>query len=35
MAGTPQHGLLGRLLDYIVEQSKDIDSHAYTLGGTS
>ncbi|WP_372156704.1 hypothetical protein ACCP96_13165 [Xanthomonas campestris pv. fici] len=31
MAVTPQHGLLGRLLDYVVEQSKEIDPGAYTL----
>lgn len=35
MAGTPQHGLLSRLLDYVVEQSKDIDPRAYTLSGTT
>ncbi|KQO27226.1 AAA domain-containing protein [Acidovorax sp. Leaf78] len=35
MAVTPQHGLLGRLLDYVVEQGKEIDPRAYTLTGTS
>ncbi|MDA8456438.1 AAA domain-containing protein [Acidovorax sp. GBBC 3334] len=35
MAVTPQHGLLGRLLDYVVEQSKEIDPGAYTLTGAS
>lgn len=28
---TPQHGLLGRLLDYVVEQSKEIDPRAFNL----
>ncbi|MEQ1685295.1 MAG: AAA domain-containing protein [Burkholderiaceae bacterium] len=28
---TPQHGLLSRLLDYVVEQSKDIDPRAFNL----
>ena len=28
---TPQHGLLGRLLDYVVEQSKEIDPCAFNL----
>lgn len=35
MAVTPQHGLLGRLLNYVVEQSKEIDPRAYTLAGAS
>jgi very-short-patch-repair endonuclease len=35
MAVTPQHGLLGRLLDYVVEQSKEIDPRAYMLTGAS
>lgn len=35
MAVTPQHGLLGRLLDYVVEQGKVIDPRAYTLAGAS
>jgi very-short-patch-repair endonuclease len=32
---TPQHGLLSRLLDYIVEQSKEVDPRAYVLTGDS
>lgn len=28
---TPQHGLLSRLLDYVVEQSKEIDPRAFNL----
>lgn len=32
---TAQHGLLARLLDYVVEQSKDIDPRAYVLTGAS
>ncbi len=35
MTITPQHGLLGKLLDYVVEQSKEIDPRAYTLSGAS
>lgn len=35
MGVTKQHGLMGRLLDYVVEQSKDIDPRAYTLTGVS
>ena len=35
MPVTEQHGLLGRLLDYVVEQSKEIDPRAYTLSGAS
>jgi hypothetical protein len=35
VAVTPQHGLLGRLLDYVIEQSKEIDLRAYTLSGGS
>jgi len=35
MPTTPQHGLLTRLLDYIVEQGKEIDPRAYVLTGTS
>lgn len=35
MAVTPQHGLLGKLLDYVVEQSKEVDPRAYTLAGAS
>ena len=31
MPVTAQHGLLGRLLDYVVEQSKDIDPCAFNL----
>jgi very-short-patch-repair endonuclease len=31
MSLTPQHGLLAKLLDYIVEQSKEIDPHAFNL----
>lgn len=32
---TPQHGLLTRLLDYIVEQGKEIDPRAYVLTGAA
>src|SRR5581483_5925025 len=35
MPTTPQHGLLTRLLDYIVEQGKEIDPRAYVLTGAS
>ena len=28
---TPQHGLLSRLLDDVVEQSKEIDPRAFNL----
>ncbi len=35
MPTTPQHGLLARLLDYVVEQSKEIDPRAYVLSGAS
>jgi len=31
MSTTPQHGLLIRLLDYIVEQSKEVDPKSYVL----
>jgi hypothetical protein len=33
MPNTPQHGLLARLLDYVVEQSKEIDPRAFGLTG--
>ena len=32
---TRQHDLLAKLLDYVVEQSKEIDPRAYVLSGTS
>lgn len=32
---TAQHGLLARLLDYVVEQSKEIDPRVYVLTGAS
>lgn len=32
---TAQHGLLARLLDYVVEQSKEVDPRAYVLTGAS
>lgn len=35
MPTTPQHGLLTGLLDYVVEQGKDIDPRAYVLTGAS
>jgi hypothetical protein len=35
MPTTPQHGLLTRLLDYVVEQGKEIDPRAYVLAGAS
>lgn len=35
MPTTPQHGLLTRLLDYVVEQGKEIDPRAYVLKGDS
>ena len=35
MPETPQHGLLTRLLDYIVEQGKTIDPRAYVLANAS
>jgi hypothetical protein len=35
MPTTPQHGLLTKLLDYVVEQSKEIDPRAYVLTGAS
>ncbi|MFN8992582.1 MAG: very short patch repair endonuclease, partial [Pseudomonadota bacterium] len=35
MQATPQHGLLTRLLDYVVEQGKEIDPRAYVLTGAS
>lgn len=35
MPTTPQHGLLTRLLDYVVEQGKEIDPRAYVLTGAS
>lgn len=35
MAVSMQHGLLSRLLDYVVEQGKEIDPRAYTLTGGS
>lgn len=35
MTKTAQHGLLARLLDYVVEQSKEIDPRAYVLTGAS
>lgn len=35
MPTTPQHDLLTRLLDYVVEQGKEIDPRAYVLTGTS
>ncbi|MBP6902101.1 MAG: AAA family ATPase [Burkholderiaceae bacterium] len=35
MSSTPQHGLLTRLLDYVVEQGKEIDPRAYVLTGSS
>jgi very-short-patch-repair endonuclease len=35
MPSTPQHGLLTGLLDYIVEQSKDIDPRAFVLKGVT
>lgn len=35
MPTTPQHGLLTRLLDYVVEQGKEIDPRAYVLTGDS
>lgn len=35
MPTTPQHGLLTRLLDYVVEQSKQVDPRAYLLSGAS
>jgi very-short-patch-repair endonuclease len=35
MQTTPQHGLLTRLLDYVVEQGKEIDPRAYVLTGVS
>ncbi|UJB19943.1 MULTISPECIES: AAA domain-containing protein [Lysobacter] len=35
MALTKQHGLLARLLDYVVEQGKEIDPRAYVLTGAS
>lgn len=35
MPTTAQHGLLTRLLDYVVEQGKEIDPRAYVLSGAS
>ena len=35
MPKTPQHDLLTRLLDYVVEQAKEIDPRAYVLTGAS
>ncbi len=35
MPTTPQHGLLTSLLDYVVEQSKQIDPRALVLTGAS
>jgi hypothetical protein len=35
MPTTPQHGLLTRLLDYVVEQGKEIDPRAYVLTGAT
>ena len=35
MPTTAQHGLLTRLLDYVVEQGKEIDPRAYVLTGAS
>lgn len=35
MPPTPQHGLLTRLLDYVVEQSKEVDPRAFVLTGLS
>ena len=35
MPTTPQHGLLTKLLDYVVEQGKEIDPRAYVLTGAS
>lgn len=35
MSTTPQHGLLARLLDYVVEQGKEIDPRAFVLTGAS
>lgn len=35
MSTTAQHGLLTRLLDYIVEQGKQVDPRAYVLTGAS
>lgn len=35
MPTTPQHGLLTRLLDYVVEQGKEIDPRSYVLTGAS
>jgi hypothetical protein len=35
MPVTPQHSLLSRLLDYVVEQGKEIDLRAYTLSGAT
>jgi hypothetical protein len=32
---TQQHGLLTRLLDYVVEQSKEVDPRAFVLTGPS
>jgi hypothetical protein len=35
MTKTPQHGLLTGLLDYIIEQGKEVDPRAYVLTGAS
>ena len=35
MTKTPQHGLLTGLLDYVLEQGKEIDPRAYVLTGAS
>lgn len=35
MPASPQHGLLTSLLDYVVEQSKQIDPRAFVLSGAS
>lgn len=35
MPASPQHGLLTGLLDYVVEQSKQIDPRAFVLSGAS
>jgi hypothetical protein len=35
MTSTPQHHRLSQLLDYVIEQSKEIDPRAYTLSAIS